>query len=133
MFVMKKYLFVLVVVFCFSFSSVSIVLADKTLKYELIEPLPLVKTNTDFPHYLESLFKLTIATIAVAALLMIVIGGYYYIISAGNQSKISSAKEIIWNSILGLVVVMFIGILFYTINSDILHFKPAFPEKMKVD
>ncbi len=127
---MKKYLFIFVVTFCFLFSSVD-VFADTSLKYKLIEPLPFVDKNTDLPKYLESLFKLSLASIGIAALLMIVIGGYYYMVSAGNQAKVSNAKILIWDAILGFVVVLFVAILFYEINPDILKFKPIFPEKEK--
>ncbi len=105
--------------------------ADTELKYKLIEPFPFVDETTKFPQYLEGIFKFAIATVSIAALLMIVIGGYLYIVSGGNQAKNGHAKEIIWNALLGLVVVMFIGIIFYTINSDIMTFKPLFPTKIQ--
>ncbi len=129
---MKKSLFILIIIICANLSIPTLVFANTSLKYKLIEPLPFISDETtQLPKYLSGVFKFAIASIAIVALLMITIGGYYYIISAGNQAQSGRAKEIIWNAILGLVVVMFVGVLFYTINSDIMTFKPLFPEKMK--
>lgn len=128
---MKKITFILTIIIYANLLTPISIFANTPLKYDLIEPLPFISSTDTLPEYLEGIFKFILASIVVAALLMITIGGYYYIISAGNQARSGNAKEIIWNAILGLVVVMFVGIIFYTINSDIMTFKPLFPTSLE--
>ena len=45
--------------------------------------------------------------IGAAALLMFVVAGFYFLISAGDQKKISMAKGLIKNTIIGLMIVFF--------------------------
>ena len=103
-------------------------------KYKLLETIPFIGTqgssDINLSKYLLGVYHLTLASIIIAALLMIVIGGYYYITSAGNQARAGNAKEIIWNAIIGLVIAFFVGILFITINPDILKFSPKFNSKI---
>ena len=103
-------------------------------KYKLLETIPFIgvegSTDIDLSKYLLGVFNLSISIVGIAALLMIVIGGYYYIISAGNQARASNAKEIIWNAVIGLVIVLFVGILFLTINPDMLKFAPFLKDKI---
>ena len=103
-------------------------------KYKLLETIPFIgeKGSSDITlsKYLLGLYHLTLASIIIAALVMIIIGGYYYITSAGNQARSTRAKEIIWNAITGLVIAFFVGILFITINPDILKFSPEFNSKI---
>ncbi len=103
-------------------------------KYKLLESIPFIGTqgssDINFSTYLLGIFKFAIASVAIASLVMITIGGYLYIISAGNQSRSGHAKEIIWNALIGLIVSFFVGILFLTINPDILSFSPKIATKI---
>ncbi len=103
-------------------------------KYKLLESIPFIGTqgssDINFSTYLLGIFKFAIASVAIASLVMITIGGYLYIISAGNQSRSGHAKEIIWNALIGLIVSFFVGILFLTINPDIMIFNPLGPSRL---
>ncbi len=103
-------------------------------KYKLLETIPFIGTqgssNVNLSIYLLGVFKFAIATVGIASLIMITIGGYFYIISAGNQAKNGHAKEIIWNALLGLIIVFFVGIIFLTINPDMLEFLPEIKNKL---
>ena len=102
--------------------------------YKLMESIPFIGTagieTVTFPKYLLGIFKFIIASVIVGSLLMITIGGYLYIVSAGNQARSGHAKEIIWNALTGLVIALFVGILFLTINPDIMTFNPVNPKKI---
>ena len=114
------FIFLFIVVNIFSYKSV---FAEN---YKSIEHVPLVKETkgvVSFTDYITGIYKFFIASVFVAALLMITIGGYFYIISAGNQARAGHAKEIIWNAVIGLLVVLFVGILFGAINGNILEYK----------
>ena len=126
---MKKLIFALLFL-SITLTTTTISIAKE--EYELMESLPFIDSDGDkhvtFGEYLLGIFKLLIATVGIASLLLIAIGGYMYIISAGNQARASNAKEIIWNAIIGLIVALFVGILFLTINPDILKFNPTGPK-----
>ena len=95
-------------------------------EYKLLESVPWGKKDTvvDFPTYVEGLYNFAVAFVAIAALLMITIGGFYYIISAGNQSQAGTAKTIIKDALLGLVVVFVTWLILKTINPDLLNIAP---------
>ncbi len=129
---MKKIIFV--ILFLSTILTTPDITSASNEKYKLMESLPFIGSAGDdtitFGKYLVGIYHLTLASIVIAALLMIVIGGYYYITSAGNQARAGNAKEIIWNAIIGLVIAFFVGILFITINPDILKFSPTGPKAL---
>ena len=103
-------------------------------KYKLLETIPFIGTqgsaDINLSKYLLGAFKFILTSVVIASLLMITIGGYLYIISAGNQARSGHAKEIIWNALTGLIISFFVGILFITLNPDILKFSPDIKTKI---
>lgn len=64
------------------------------------------------------LIDLTLAVAGVVAVAFLIIGGFRYITSAGNEESAESAKKIILNSIIGLVVIILsYGIIVVIINA----------------
>lgn len=95
--------------------------------YTLIETMPGVGSAGEqktFTDYITGLYNFALAFVIIAALLMITIGGFYYIVSAGNQAQAGTAKKIITDAILGLVVVFVTWLVLYTINPDLLNTTP---------
>ncbi|EKD67431.1 MAG: hypothetical protein ACD_48C00411G0001 [uncultured bacterium] len=86
--------------------------------YTLLEKVPW--ETTDFPTYIEGVYNFSVAFVAVAALLMISIGGFYYIVSAGNQAQAGTAKTMIKDALLGLIIVFVSWLILHTINPDLL-------------
>lgn len=113
---------ILVVVGALSFS-----VGVHAQQYQLIETMPgvgeagQVKT---FPEYVTGLYNFALAFVIVSALLMITIGGFYYIVSAGNQAQAGTAKKIITDALIGLIVVFVTWLVLYTINPDLLNTTP---------
>lgn len=96
-------------------------------QYELMEGIPGIDkgAETDFPTYIQTLYNFAIGFVVIAALLMVTIGGFYYITSAGNQSQAGTAKKIITDALLGLVVVFITWLVLYTINPTLLNADPS--------
>jgi len=89
-------------------------------EYKQLETIPGVN-GTDFPSYVTGIYNFAIAVVLISALLMITIGGFYYITSAGNQAQAGTAKKIITDALLGLVVVFLIYLILNTINPDLMN------------
>jgi hypothetical protein len=90
--------------------------------YFPLETIPGVTNKnetTNLPKYLKGLFNFGIAIVGIAALVMITIGGFWYVTSAGNASRTGTAKSMITDAILGLLVALFAWLILYTINPQL--------------
>lgn len=74
-----------------------------------------------FTDYTGDALKYSIVIAALLAVIMIIIGGFQYIMAAGNTSAIESAKNRIWQAILGLLLVIGSYLILHTINPDLVH------------
>lgn len=105
---------------CCSASSQSSGTTVGKLNYTLLEEIPgQAGTSGDLGSYLERLYNFTFWAIGVAALFMLTVGGFMYVTAAGNTSRISTAKTIITDSLLGIVVALFAWLFLYVINPDL--------------
>lgn len=99
-----------------------------TFSYRLLETFPGFfgrgQVLTDLPALIVALYKFGVWTVGLAATFMLVIGGFMYMTSAGNTSRSGSAKGVIWDSLIGLVVALSAYLLLYVINPDLV--KPNF-------
>jgi hypothetical protein len=90
------------------------------LNYTLLESIPGQDgVSGDLSLYLKKLYNFTFWAIGVAALFMLTVGGFMYVTAAGNTSRISTAKTIITDSLLGIVVALFAWLFLYIINPDL--------------
>lgn len=69
----------------------------------LVLPLPQVSTDARA----LALFNTTLGVAGAIAVLIIVIAGFRYIVSQGDPSQVSTAKNAILYAIVGLIVIMF--------------------------
>jgi len=96
-----------------------------SFNYQLLEDFPGVSgmkkgtTYTDLLGMVSALYKFGIWTVGIAALLMLVIGGFMYMTSAGNTSRVASAKGVIGDALLGLLAALGAFLLLYVINPDL--------------
>jgi hypothetical protein len=79
---------------------------------------------TDFYTYVGYLYKFGIAAVGIAALFMIIVGGFMYITSAGNNAKMESAKGVITDAIVGLILALSAYLILYTINPELVNIRP---------
>jgi hypothetical protein len=84
--------------------------------------LPGLSASSDtLPTFFNNLYKLCIGAAAVIAILQIMRAGTYFFFNKGSVAHNVKAKELIMNSVLGLLLVLSPAIIFGIINPDILH------------
>lgn len=97
-----------------------------TFNYTLLEEIPgTAGTSGDFGSYLQSLYRFTFFGIGIAALFMLTVGGFMYVTSAGNTSRVETAKTIITDSFLGILIALFAWLFLYVINPDLVQRMPV--------
>ena len=78
-------------------------------------------TTASFPEYIQAIYKFGLWTVGLAALLMLTVGGFMYVTSAGNTSLIGSARGIIQDSIIGILLALTAYFILNIINPDFVH------------
>lgn len=101
-------------------------LSNAQYTYTPLEPIPGFSGATDFPAFIVALYKFGIWTVGIAALLMITIGGFMYLTSAGNTSKMDSAKGVITDALIGLIIALAAYLILYVINPDLVKVQISF-------
>lgn len=120
---MKKKLSKLILLLIFN-SMPFFCLAAERKKYIPMEEIPGFGKPDNFPQYLMSIYKFGLWAIGISAVFMIMIGGYMYLTSAGNNTQTGKAKGIITDAVAGLVLALASYVLLYTINPELVQFKP---------
>ncbi|MDP3957821.1 MAG: hypothetical protein Q8Q10_04985 [bacterium] len=97
--------------------------AEAQLKYTLLEKIPgFASTDgSNLPAYIQAIYKTALIVIVLSALFMLSVGGFMYLTSAGNTSAMSTAKGVIFDSIIGLVIALTAWLLLNTINPDLVN------------
>lgn len=93
------------------------------LDYQLLEKIPGTNgiSGSNLPDYISAIYKVALVVVTLSAVLMLSIGGFMYLTSAGNTSSISTAKGIIYDSLIGLVIALSAWLILYTINPDLVE------------
>lgn len=65
----------------------------------------------NFGEYISVIWAFGSKVIVAFAVLFIVLGAFYYIASAGNEEKIEEGKEMIFGSLIAIVIVLLSGVL----------------------
>ncbi|MFA4817775.1 MAG: hypothetical protein WC608_03610 [Parcubacteria group bacterium] len=81
----------------------------------------------DFYTYVSAIYKFGIWAVGIVALFMLVFGGYTYITSAGNNSSMETAKKIITDAIVGVIMALTAYLLLFAINPDLVKMKKLAP------
>ncbi|MFZ2187273.1 MAG: pilin [Candidatus Moraniibacteriota bacterium] len=91
------------------------------LDYQLLEKIPgFASTDgSNLPRYIAAIYNLALAVIVLSAVLMLSIGGFMYLTSAGNTSAMGTAKGVIFDSLIGLVIALTAYLLLNVINPDL--------------
>ena len=88
--------------------------------YTPIEDVPGFEGQSQsFPQYIRNIYILAMWLAGISALVMITIGGFWYMTSAGNTSRMNTAKGIITDAIIGLVLMLTAWLILNTINPDL--------------
>lgn len=122
----------IVLIFLFAFLLLPLfVSAAGPFDYTPLEKIPgsdkETSSTTDFYDYVSAIYKFGIWAIGIVALFMLVFGGYTYITSAGNNSSMETAKKIITDALVGLIMALTAYLLLYVINPDLVKMKKLPP------
>ena len=122
----KKTFLLLCLVFIVGIFFIPVVNAASTgfFNYRLLEGIPGFFSRdqvlTDLPTLISAIYKFGIWTVGISAMFMLIIGGFTYMVSAGNKSTSGTAKGIISDALLGLVVALTAYLFLYVINPDLI-------------
>src|SRR3989344_8782609 len=111
----KKYLFLFALIFLFLTVSHAVFALENTYPAIPFGGGPLTNDST-LPDIIKYFFGLSIALAGIIGVLSIVIAGITMLISAGNPGAVGAARERIFGSILGIILLMFSVTLLSTIN-----------------
>lgn len=79
---------------------------------------------TGLADYIAASYRYAIGIVAIAAIVMIVYGGFRYLIGSA-MSDVSKGKKIIFDALMGLLIVLGAYLILQTINQDTLSLKVA--------
>jgi hypothetical protein len=80
-------------------------------------------TSNLLANYIQAIYTYGLMIAGILAAIVLMAGGLLWLTSAGNDSKITQAKELISGSIVGLIILFGSWIILNTINPDLLNMK----------
>jgi hypothetical protein len=94
------------------------------IEYQPLENVPGFEAETksgSFVRYVESIYSLGIWIVGICAMFMLAVGGFMYMASAGNNASVNTAKGVMWDSVIGLVLALVSWLILYVINPDLVN------------
>ena len=119
---MKKYIFIIIFLFAISYAlyaTLSQVKLETALPSIANQPAP----GAGLPEYINYLFVFGLGLITIVAFGQMVIGGITYILAAGNAAKVEDAKDMIFQALLGVGILLVSYLLLRTINPDLVNLR----------
>ena len=80
--------------------------------------------STLLSKYIVPIYKYAIGIVGILAAVVLMFGGVLWITAGGNNERISSAKSWIAASLSGLVLALCSYMILYTVNPNLVEFKP---------
>lgn len=93
--------------------------SSSSLNYTLLEKIPGASNGSDLAGYITALYNAALALIVLSAILMLTIGGFMYLTSAGNTSLAGTAKGVITDALIGLIIAIVAYLVLYVINPEL--------------
>ncbi len=98
------------------------VAGSNQVNYPLLEQIPgSSETVGRLDTYLRDIYIFAFWAVGIAVVFMLTIGGFMYLTSAGNTSRMGSAKTIIFDAILGLILALVAWLFLYVVNPDLVN------------
>jgi len=91
-----------------------------------------IMTSDLLAKYIKALYDYGLMIGGILAAIVLMGGGVLWLVSAGNDTKITQAKELIGGSVTGLVILFSSWILLNTVNPGLLEMKPIKTEVIKI-
>jgi hypothetical protein len=96
-------------------------------QYKLETGLPVIpgqpSPSEGLPQYINYLFIFGLGLITILALAQMMVGGILYVFAAGNVAKVETAKDHIYQALIGLGLLLASYLLLNTINPDLVNLK----------
>ncbi|MFA6255457.1 MAG: hypothetical protein WC675_05570 [Patescibacteria group bacterium] len=71
--------------------------------------------------YIVAVYKYGVGVAAVLAVVMIMIGGFVWLMSGGNSTRVSTAKDFIVSAMAGLLLALFSFVILYAVNPRLIN------------
>lgn len=81
--------------------------------------LPNFTTTQDIGPFISSIYNFSISIVGVIIFIRFIYAGWLYLTAAGNSGKTSQAKSIMWNAIIGTILLFASYLILYVINPDL--------------
>jgi hypothetical protein len=91
--------------------------------YQLLEKIPGKEAigGNDLSKYITAIYDTALVIVVLSAVLMASIGGFMYLTSAGNTAAMGTAKGVIFDAVIGLVIALAAWLLLNVINPDLVN------------
>jgi hypothetical protein len=88
----------------------------------LLEKVPGAEgAGSDLGAYVKAIYSAALTIVTLSAVLMLSVGGFTYLTSAGNTSRVESAKGIIFDALIGLIIALVAWLILNVINGDLVN------------
>lgn len=108
---------------CVSTGSGSSLQISTNFDYQLLEKIPGQNTDGSLPNYVKAILNAGLVLIVLSAVFMVMVGGFLYLTSAGNTSRAGTAKDIIFDALIGLGLALLAYLILYVINPDLVNLR----------
>lgn len=106
---------------------------DYNILYVLEAPLGDTYIVNNIVDYFLIIYKFAVASAAILATIVIMAGGLMWAASAGNESQIGKAKELITGAVIGMILAVGSYLILSTINPALISLKALSPDYIDVD
>jgi hypothetical protein len=88
-------------------------------------------TGLTFAQYVIAFYTYMIRAIAIIAVVMIVVAGFKWVLSRGNASAITQAKDQMFSAIIGLILIVGANLILSFINPALVRFQNLNPKPIE--
>jgi len=107
-FIKNKKIIALIFLFSLSLSAISTMpaLARPEIGMDRVKNIDLAESDADPRDIMINVIKYFMTFLGIIAVCMILYGGYMWMIAAGNEDKVTKAKQIIVAGLIGMIIIL---------------------------
>ena len=98
-----------------------------------LEDITADEPNPWIAQCIGGLYRYILVFGSALAVLLIMIGGMFYIFAGARPESVSSAKKIMWGSVIGLVTLLLSFLVLNLINPELVNLKALYIETVKLE
>jgi TRAP-type C4-dicarboxylate transport system permease small subunit len=81
--------------------------------------LPDLNSTQDLGVFMQNIYSFSITIVGILIFVRFIWAGWIYLTAAGNSSKTSKANSMMWNAVIGAVLLFSAYLILYVINPDL--------------